>query len=99
MNQVIQGVVEWAKRKIPLPSSLMTVSHSDAATLTRTVIGAVYGRRYTSYLLLKLDFIYTTITPIAWLFETPSVEHILPQTPKEDSQWCIDFNVEQERIR
>ena len=28
-------------------------------------------------------------------FETLSIEHVLPQQPKKDSQWCKDFTTEQ----
>ena len=57
----------------------------------------IYGRRYTRYLLRKID----------WLLEAPSfskkessdrqmsAEHILPQTPKNDSQWKKDFTDDQ----
>ncbi len=56
----------------------------------------IYGRRFARYVLYKLDYLYGNSDKI----NVPSVitvEHILPQTPKDDSQWKIDFiDVERE---
>ena len=48
----------------------------------------MYGRRFTSYLLLKLDYIYNDHNHTR-SFATPSVEHILPQSP--DSKRLVEF--------
>jgi uncharacterized protein with ParB-like and HNH nuclease domain len=56
--------------------------------------GAVYGRRFTRYLLLKLDYFYND-NAHRMVFETLSVEHVLPQTPEDSSQWRRDFTDEQ----
>lgn len=50
----------------------------------------LYGWAYTRYLLLKLDFLYADHGQRMSL-ETLSVEHVLPQNPKQNSQWRIDF--------
>jgi uncharacterized protein with ParB-like and HNH nuclease domain len=91
MNQVIRVIESAESDKSLLANACFQF---DAASLMRTVSGAVYGRRYTRYLLLKLDFIYGDSGQLMSI-QTPSVEHILPQTPKEDSQWCIDFTEQQ----
>jgi len=62
----------------------------DVEGFDRAVDGAVYGRRFTRYLLLKLDYLYADHSNRMSL-EYLSVEHILPQNPKQDSQWCQDF--------
>jgi hypothetical protein len=62
----------------------------DKKTLIDNVNGAVYGRRFTRYLLLKLDYIYHDHGH-RMAFETLSVEHILPQNPSSSSRWCSDF--------
>lgn len=53
---------------------------------------SVYGRRFARYLLFKLDVLYggsdNKMQSTRWM----SVEHILPQNPKNDSQWTHDFN-------
>ncbi|HCH5919349.1 DUF262 domain-containing HNH endonuclease family protein [Vibrio diabolicus] len=66
----------------------------DQDGFSRAVNAAVYGRRFTRYLLLKLDYLYADHSQRMSL-EFLSVEHILPQNPKVDSQWRIDFTDEQ----
>jgi hypothetical protein len=68
----------------------------DEEGFTRAIDGAVYGRRFTRYLLLKLDYLYADHSNRMSL-ETLSVEHILPQNPKPDSQWCQDFTEEERK--
>jgi len=62
----------------------------DEDGFNRAVETAVYGRRFTRYLLLKLDFLYADHSN-RMSFETLSVEHVLPQNPNADSQWRKDF--------
>lgn len=54
----------------------------------------IYGRRYTLALLMLLDYKYRDKSE--WKeFGTISIEHILPQTPRQESQWMVDFTEEQ----
>lgn len=58
----------------------------------------IYGRRFSRYLLFKLDVLYggadTRLQTTRWL----SVEHVLPQNPAMDSQWYRDFSEEERDI-
>lgn len=63
----------------------------DVEGFVRAVESAVYGRRFTRYLLLKLDYLYgDTMQRLGVDFL--SVEHILPQNPADGSQWMVDFS-------
>lgn len=54
----------------------------------------IYGRRYTYALLMMLEWKYKDKSE--WKeFGTTSIEHILPQTPRSDSQWVRDFDENQ----
>lgn len=66
----------------------------DEDGFRRAIAAAVYGRRFTRYLLLKLDYLYADHSQ-RMSFEYLSVEHLLPQNPKADSQWCLDFTEQQ----
>ncbi|GJL59762.1 MAG: hypothetical protein NPIRA03_26190 [Nitrospirales bacterium] len=55
---------------------------------------AIYGRRFARYMVYKLDMIYGGISYRLQPPKEISVEHILPQTPAEDGQWCKDFTKE-----
>ena len=56
---------------------------------------AVYGRRFARYILYKLDMIYGGKSNRLQPPKEISVEHILPQNPSGDSQWCKDFSPDQ----
>lgn len=62
----------------------------DANGFIRSVEASVYGRKFTRYLLLKLDYLYQDHAH-RMTFESLSVEHVLPQNPKDGSQWRKDF--------
>lgn len=66
----------------------------DADKLFAELDGKIYGRRFARYVLLKLDYLYQDHSH-KMNHETISVEHILPQNPAADSQWCKDFTEEQ----
>jgi len=51
----------------------------------------IYGRRFARYILYKLDYLYSGEDEKMSVPKTISVEHILPQNPKEGSQWKKDF--------
>jgi len=66
----------------------------DKSAFLDSINSTVYGRRFAKYLMLKLDYFYIDHA-LRMNFDTLSVEHILPQTPAEDSQWVKDFTFEQ----
>lgn len=56
----------------------------------------VYKKKFDRYLLRKVDYLLDAprYTEKRNSYNTMSVEHILPQTPKADSQWLEDFDEE-----
>lgn len=66
----------------------------DQDGFSRAAAAAVYGRRFTRYLLVKLDYLYADHSQRMSL-DFLSVEHLLPQNPKADSQWRKDFSDQQ----
>ena len=66
----------------------------DEISFNQSVGAAVYGRRFTRYLLLKLDYLYADHSHRMSLASL-SVEHVLPRNPKPVSQWYEDFTEEQ----
>lgn len=68
--------------------------HIDQTELARELDKKIYGRRAAKYLMLKLDCILHGHTTKLDFPSTISIEHILPQTPKIDSQWQKDFSEE-----
>ena len=50
-----------------------------------------YKKKYAKYILLKYDFLKSSNSAYISEYKNISIEHILPQTPKENSQWKSDF--------
>lgn len=55
----------------------------------------LYGRKYAKYLLMKLDLIYASYEGPYVVPNVLSIEHVLPQNPAPDSQWCKDCTQEE----
>lgn len=93
MNQLIKVVEDAVNADAVLGDDTFSF---DKDSFVRAIDSAVYGRRFTRYLLLKLDFLYHDDSH-KMSIERLSVEHILPQHPSDDSQWKIDFSDEDRR--
>lgn len=55
----------------------------------------IYSRRFARYLLFKLDVVYASPDTRLQTPSQMSVEHVLPQAPESNSQWCRDFTLEE----
>ena len=63
----------------------------DNDSLANILDQNVYGRRFARYILLKYEYLISDNTVHLSDYKTISVEHILPQQPRPDSQWVRDF--------
>ena len=93
MNQIIRVIEAAGKPKDALQNACFEL---DDESFLRNAEAAVYGRRFTRYLLIKLDYYYQDQAH-RMTFESLSVEHVLPQNPDEKSQWRKDFTDEQRK--
>ncbi|MDR0483864.1 MAG: DUF262 domain-containing HNH endonuclease family protein [Alphaproteobacteria bacterium] len=64
-------------------------------TINRLNENYVYYTPYSKYTLLKLDYLHSENTQEISYPKIISMEHILPKTPNENSQWYKDFSPEQ----
>lgn len=94
----IENVNHWMEA-IDLKTSEEVITllkgHIDQTELSFELDKKIYGRRAAKYLMLKLDCILHGHTTKLDFPSTISIEHILPQTPKADSQWLHDFTAEE----
>lgn len=93
MNNIIKAIDETSETDVDsiLKGDIFKISLPD---LIATLKENIYGRRFARYILYKLDYFYGETDKIN-VPKIISVEHILPQNPKDDSQWKIDFTEEQ----
>lgn len=92
MNEVLK-VIEAAKT----PAEVLTSKafDFDRKQLHDLLDGAIYGRRFARYVLLRLEYLLASHAAPLNLPDDISVEHVLPQNPDGASQWVRDFNEEQ----
>lgn len=88
MNEVIRAVQRAESAGDVLKDPCFAL---DSEGFNRAIEAAVYGRRFTRYLLLKLDYLYQDESQ-RMSVEFLSVEHLLPQNPADGSQWKTDFS-------
>ena len=55
--------------------------------LKNSISGDIYQKQFSKYVLLKLEYIMSDNTVHLSSFNCISVEHVLPQNPKNDSEW------------
>ena len=87
MNRVIRTIDEATTPQEVLGTSRF---YLDRHRFIGDISGDVYSKRYIRYLLLKLDYLYQDHSQ-QMSFKTLSVEHVLPQSPLDKSQWVQDF--------
>jgi len=91
MNEIVNKIDNANNSEEILQDTALNINKQE---LTAFIEGNVYGKRPTRYLLLRLNYLYSDIDTVLSLPETISIEHILPQNPKADSQWNADFDDE-----
>lgn len=67
----------------------------DINNFKNIINGNIYGERYCKYLLLKIEYL-SLDSEVAYIgnYKNISIEHVLPQNPKEDSEWRAKFSNE-----
>lgn len=83
-------------QKIDVSDSEIDIIMDDALVIDKEALkaalnGNIYGKRSARYILLKLDLLYHGHTTKMEIPSTISIEHILPQNPKDNSVWKKKF--------
>lgn len=88
MNDVLKAIDAAKTVNDGLGSSVFDFEQSQ---LTNQLDGAIYGRRFARYILMRLEYLYFNHSSVLNLPDDLSVEHILPQNPASTSRWTQDF--------
>ncbi len=81
------------------PAELLSNTHLfafDKELFLNNIQTDVYRKSYAKTLLLMLEYMYQD-NSILHTYSFVSIEHILPQNPSANSQWCADYT-DEERI-
>lgn len=91
----IENINHWMNNIDVFPSERIVSElkeHINHPELESYLDNKIYGKRPAKYLMLKLDLALLSKSTKFNLPPTISIEHILPQTPKSDSKWMVDFS-------
>lgn len=90
MNKILKAI-ELAKNSNEVVEN-QELFEFDRERFFSEINGNIYGQRYCKYLLLKIEN-YKMASDMAFIseYKNISVEHILPQSPKDDSLWRKEF--------
>lgn len=91
MNRILSSIEETESRNLDNLLNDKNLFSIDKAFYMQMIDGEVYKRRFARYLLLKLEYLMGDNTVHLSGYKNISVEHILPQNPKDDSKWVEDF--------
>lgn len=103
MNSIIKEIEVYSKNDLSKEEKINQLFDSEVFNFNHSEFiyqlseNTIYGRRFARYLLRKVDFLLDAplYSERRNSYGTMSVEHVLPQNPKENSQWLIDFTNEQ----
>jgi uncharacterized protein with ParB-like and HNH nuclease domain len=68
-----------------------TIFDVNKTELYKTLNGEIYGKQFAKYILLKYEYLKGDNTAYISNYTNISVEHILPQNPKDSSEWKSVF--------
>ena len=97
MNRVLRKIHEIEQTSQTKDQKIDALLASDIFQIDTTELfrkldeGSIYGQPYGAYLLLKIDMIVGDSMNRLQPPRQISVEHVLPQNPAQNSQWCSDF--------
>jgi len=66
----------------------------DRTQLEQAIDGPIYGKSFGRYLLLRVEYLLMDRSQPFATFNRISVEHVLPQRPKDGSKWLEVFTPE-----
>jgi len=70
-------------------NAITNSNKSNAISILKTE--GIYGRNFDKYLLLRYEYKNLDDTAVVSDYSNLSIEHVLPQTPNDNSQWLKDF--------
>ncbi len=79
-----------------LDSPAFALSDAERSETKRQLEGDIYlSTKVRKYVLLRLDEALSQNSGVKYDFPLITVEHVLPQSPSDDSQWVLEFDAEQ----
>lgn len=98
LNNVIKAIDNVDKSNLNKLLESKELFDIDKNIFRNSINGDVYGKKYTKYLLLKIEYLMSDNTVHLSNYMDISIEHVLPQNPLKKSHWRRDFTENQRKL-
>lgn len=98
LNNIIKKIDKIEKSEIDDLLNDKELFEIDKNIFRNHINGEVYGKKFTKYLLLKIEYLMSDNSAYISDYKEISIEHVLPQNPLKKSHWKRDFTDSQRRI-
>ena len=95
MNEILKAIEKTTLENLQELFENNEIFKVDLESLNIILQGNIYGKQYAKYLLLKIEYLMGDNTLHLSNHKYITVEHVLPQNPKEDSEWVKNFSKEE----
>ena len=97
LNNIIKEIDKVDKENIEDLFNNKQLFNIDKNVFRNAINGDVYGKKYTKYLLLKIEYLMSDNMVHLSNYQEISIEHVLPQHPLKKSHWRRDFTEAQRK--
>ena len=97
LNNIIKTIEIVNKENIDTLFENKELFDIDKNIFRNNINGEVYGKKYTKYLLLKIEYLMSDNSVHLSNYKEISIEHVLPQNPLKKSHWRRDFTENQRK--
>lgn len=98
LNNIIKTIEIVSKENIDILFENRELFDIDKNIFRKNINGDIYGKKYTKYLLLKMEYLMNDNSVYLSNYKEISIEHVLPQNPLKKSHWRRDFIEEQRKL-
>ena len=98
LNNIIKTIEIVSKENIDILFENRELFDIDKNIFRKNINGDIYGKKYTKYILLKIEYLINDNYVYLSNYKEISIEHVLPQNPLKKSHWRRDFTEEQRKL-
>lgn len=98
LNNIIKTIEIVSKENMDILFENRELFNIDKNIFRKNINGDIYGKKYTKYLLLKMEYLMNDNSVYLSNYKEISIEHVLPQNPLKKSHWRRDFTEEQRKL-
>lgn len=95
MNEILKVIEKTTSENLQELFENNEIFKVDLESFNTILQGNIYGKQYAKYLLLKIEYLMGDNAVHLSNHKYITVEHVLPQNPKEDSEWVKIFSKEE----